>query len=205
MAGKPDHIKVYPVEICECCRRSLTGQELERVEKRQVYDLPPRWLIVTEHQAENRLCNAHHPRELIFVLEQYKQDWADHMIERLLEIKDAVDQARQTTGHLDKKQIRDFEARYQQIIDEGDASNPLQPLSLNAKKKRGRRKKSKPRNLLERLDKHRMEALAFMYDFNVPFDNNQAERDIRMMKVQQKTSGMFRTEDGAKAFCGIRS
>lgn len=108
-------------------------------------------------------------------------------------------------GHLDEKQIRDFETRYQQILDEGYAQNPLQPLSPNAKKKRGRRKKSKPRNLLERLDEHRSEALAFMYDFNVPFDNNLAERDIRMMKVQQKISGMFRTEDGAKAFCRIRS
>ena len=151
------------------------------------------------------LCNAHHLRELIFVHEQHQQDWADHMIECLLDIKDAVDLAKQSTDHLPEKQIQAFEARYQQILDEGYAQNPLPPLPPSAKKKRGRRKKSKSRNLLERLDEHRKEALAFMYDFEVPFDNNLAERDIRMMKVQQKISGMFRTEEGAKAFCRIRS
>lgn len=361
MAEKPDHTEIHPVEVCECCRRSLTDQPADSVEKRQVHDLPVLRLIVTEHQAETKqcccghlnkatfpecvnapvqygagvkaaavyvknyqylpyeracelladllgcplsegtlaniisqcddltenpvaqikemierasvahfdetgsrveaklwwlhsastenatyydihrkrgseaiddigilsdftgraihdfwkpyfgysclhgLCNAHHLRELIFVHEQHQQDWADHMIDCLLDIKNAVDQAKQTTDHLDKKQIQTFEAHYQQVLDEGYGQNPLLPLPLNAKKKRGRRKKSKPRNLLERLDVHRKEALAFMYDFNVPFDNNQAERDIRMMKVQQKISGTFRTEDGAKAFCRIRS
>jgi len=151
------------------------------------------------------LCNAHHLRELIFAHEQHQQDWADHMIDCLLDIKEAVDHAKESTDHLAAEQIQAFEAHYQQILDEGYAQNPLPPLPRNAKKKRGRRKKTKARNLLERLDEHRDEALAFMYDFNVPFDNNQAERDLRMMKIQQKISGMFRTEDGAKAFCRIRS
>lgn len=120
-------------------------------------------------------------------------------------IKDAVYRAAQTTARLPEKQIQAFEARYQQILDQGYAQNPLPPRPANAKKKRGRRKKTKPRNLLERFDEHRQKVLAFMYDFNVPFENNLAERDIRMMKVQQKISGRFRTEEGAKAFCRIRS
>jgi len=163
------------------------------------------WKPYFSYPGLHGLCNAHHLRELVFVHEQYQQDWADHMIKCLLEIKDAVHLAAQTTDQLHERQIQVFEARYQQILDEGYARNPLRPLPRNAKKNRGRRKKTKARNLLERLDEHRADALAFMYDFNVPFDNNQAERDLRMMKVQQKISGMFRTEEGAKAFCRIRS
>jgi len=163
------------------------------------------WKPYFRYSCSHGLCNAHHLRELIFVHEQHQQAWADHMIDCLLDIKDAVDLARQTTDRLEEKQIQDFEAHYQRILDEGYAQNPLSPQPAGKKKKRGRRKKTKPRNLLERLEEHRAEALAFMYDFNVPFDNNQAERDLRMMKVQQKISGTFRTEDGAKAFCRIRS
>lgn len=175
---------------------------LPKFSGRAIHDF---WKPYFGYSCLHGLCNAHHLRELIFVHEQYKQDWADHMIGCLLDIKDTVDQAKQNTNHLPEKQIQTFEVRYQQILDEGYDQNPLPSLPPNAKKKRGRRKKSKPRNLLERLDEHRTEALAFMYDFNVPFDNNLVERDIRMMKVQQKISGMFRTEDGAKAFCCIRS
>ena len=163
------------------------------------------WKPYFSYGCTHGLCNAHHLRELIFVHEQHQQDWANMMIDCLLDIKKAVALAKPTTNHLTKARIRDFEARYQSILDDGYAANPLSACTAHAGKKRGQRKKTKPRNLLERLDEHRQEALAFMYDFRVPFDNNLAERDIRMMKVQQKISGMFRSEEGAKAFCRIRS
>ena len=123
----------------------------------------------------------HHLRELIFVHEQHQQGWADTMIDCLLDIKKAVAYAKPTTDHLTETQIRDFDARYQSILDDGYAVNPLPALPATDKKKRGRRIKTKPRNLLERLDEYRQEALAFMYDFRVPFDNNlvYAARGIR--------------------------
>jgi transposase len=163
------------------------------------------WKPYFTYECAHGLCNAHHLRELIFVHEQHHQNWADTMIDCLLDIKKAVALAKPTTDHLTEAQIQDFEARYQSILNDGYAANPLSASPAHAKKKRGRRKKTQPRNLLERLDEHRQEALAFMYDFTVSFDNNLAELDIRMMKVQQKISGLFRSEEGAIAFCRIRS
>lgn len=161
------------------------------------------WRPYFGYDCAHGLCNAHHLRELVFVHEQHRQAWAGDMIDCLLDIKQAAAQARPIAGHLNQEQIRTFETRYQSILDQGYEQNPLPPAPDG--KKRGRQKKTKPRNLIERLDRHRHEALAFMYDFNVPFDNNLAERDIRMMKVQQKISGLFRSETGAKIFCRIRS
>jgi len=162
------------------------------------------WKPYFKYDCAHGLCNAHHLRELTFVHEQHDQSWAKDMIDCLLDIKKTVDETREMSDSISKEQIRRFETRYQDILDEGYNKNPL-PVKDPAKKKRGRQKKTQARNLLERLDEHREKALAFMYDFDVPFDNNLAERDLRMIKTQQKISGTFRSQRGAGAFCRIRS
>lgn len=148
------------------------------------------------------LCNIHHLRELTFLEEQYGQTWAKDLKEALREMKTATEQARAVgTARLPAAERARFVARYQDLLTTGLAANPPPPRRAHH---RGRQKQSPARNLLERLLLGQDETLAFLDDLSIPFDNNQAERDLRMLKVQQKISGCFRSPRGSAAFARIR-
>ncbi len=173
---------------------------LPRLRGRAIHDA---WAsYFTFDNCQHGLCNAHHLRELIFVAQQYEQAWATDIIDLLLTIKDEVDQTTDAMA-LPPERLAHYEQRYDDLLQQGFDANP--PPATPPPKKRGRQKQSPPKNLLDRLQKYKAETLAFMYDFRVPFDNNLAERDIRMIKVKQKVSGTFRTRCGAETFCAIRS
>jgi transposase len=173
----------------------------------------PRFKGIAQHDAlhcyltypcEHALCNAHHLRELTYLEEQQHLKWAARMKRLLVEIKQAVEVAKdEAKSRLSKTEIEEYESRYEKILRQAYRIESRKPAPLSGR--RGRKKQSKAKNLLDRLSRYRRETLRFMYDFEVPFDNNQAERDVRMMKVQQKISGSFRTNQGARIFCRIRS
>jgi transposase len=201
---------------CKECGHTLENVEVEAYERRQIFDIPPVNLIVTEHKSQiktcpynvydcdHALCNAHLQRELTGIEENYKQQWAKEMNELLAEMKKYTDECKEQVKDLDFEQIKALEERFNAIIIKGIEENPP---SLNPEKqgKRGKNPKTKARNLLDRFIEHKEQILRFFNDLGVPFENNQAERDIRMMKLQQKISGTFRTIQGAEAFCRIRA
>lgn len=158
----------------------------------------------TYHKYSNcnhALCNAHILRELNGVLELEKQTWAEPMKKLLVEIKKDVDLSYNTANALTLDKIEAFEKRYAEILEAGFKEDYIANSEEYSKKKV---KKSTSLNLLNRLSGYKEQILAFMYDFDIPFDNNLAERDLRMTKVKQKISGTFRSNDGAKAFTRIR-
>ncbi|NET30970.1 MAG: IS66 family transposase [Cyanothece sp. SIO1E1] len=163
------------------------------------------WQSYRKYECEHFLCNAHHLRELQYILERYGQWWAFQMSLLLVTIHYQVEALKaQGEKALSSEDLAAFEIRYEAILEQGLAENPMSTPLPEGGKKRGRAKRSPPRNLLERLKAQKASVLGFMYDFTIPFDNNQAERDLRMMKLKQKISGCFRSEEGARRFCRIR-
>lgn len=153
-------------------------------------------------QMKHGLCNAHHLRELIFVHEQEKEDWARQMHDLLIsankEVENHVEQ-----GALPPEIVLRIEQAYQQILTDGLMYHAsLSPLPTG---KRGKQKQRDGKNLLDRLNEKRDCVLRFIHDFSVPFTNNQGERDIRMVKLKQKIAGCFRAFRGSEIFCRIRS
>ncbi len=152
---------------------------------------------------QHAFCNAHHLRELTFMHEQYHQEWAAEMAQLLCSIQAEVEATSAPAMSLPAARLAHYETEYDKLIAKGLAANP--PPAPPPPTTRGRPKQSPAKNLLDRLQTHKAGVLAFMDDFAIPFDNNLAERDVRMVKVKQKVSGAFRTQDGAETFCAIRS
>jgi len=147
------------------------------------------------------LCNAHHLRELTRAHEQDKQEWAEKVKSLLEEINKAVHNA---GGKLEKEEADKYRQQYRNLLKEAEIACPPPDEKKRKKGQRGRLKRSKARNLLERLINFEDDVLRFMENTEVHFTNNQGERDIRMTKVQQKISGCFRSMEGAEMFCRIR-
>jgi transposase len=162
------------------------------------------WSAYATYSCQHAFCNAHHLRELIAIAETYPQlSWPTQLIALLCEANEAACMARAAgLAALPGPMVEDFFTRYDSLLAEGARCHPRRSAPPG---RRQRLKQSPAYNLIARLRHHRDEVLRFITDLRVPFDNNQAERDIRMPKLKQKVSGCFRCDDGAQTFAIIRS
>jgi transposase len=158
-------------------------------------------LLAYKHYTHCRhaLCGVHLLRELTYFeeLSAETKAWAAPLKELLLEMKAEVERERTGGGtRLGAQVLAELSTRYDRLVSEGQSAQPSPELPEQVRKQAC--------NLLLRLERRREEVLRFLTDFAIPFDNNQAERDLRMVKLQQKTSGCFRSDEGARRFCRIR-
>jgi transposase len=160
------------------------------------------WKAYFLYGCQHSLCCVHILRELTFLSQELGLWWAHRMIILLTKMKKVTDHAR-ILGQisLSAEDVQVLSTQFLALLDQGDQVHPRAPATPG---KRGKAKQHPARNLLDRLRTHQDAVLAFLYDLEVPFDNNLAERDVRMVKVQQKVSGTFRSDEGAISFCRIR-
>jgi transposase len=161
-------------------------------------------------------CNVHHLRERTFLEAEYQHAWAGALKDVLRAMRTAAEQARAQGGQQVSPEQRDpLLARYRALLAAGLAANPPPTRQRHQRhqrhqrrqrhqRQRGRLAQSPARNLLERLALGQEQVLAFLDDLTIPFDNNQAERGLRGLKLQQKVSGCFRSDVGAAAFARLR-
>jgi transposase len=160
------------------------------------------WPTYFQYEYGHALCGVHLLRELTFLAEEHACAWAKELITLLLRMKHVADVARrQALWMVPSTELLELLCAYDDLLKVADS---LSPHLLSPPGKRGRPKQLAARNLLDRLLTRKSQVLAFLLDLQVPFDNNLAERDLRMLKVQQKVSGTFRSEQGAVGFCRIR-
>ena len=158
----------------------------------------------TGTRVDKKLWCAHLLRELTGIDENHsEQKWASAFIDLLLEMKKVKDKSvEKGKDFLSYYHYHKFDKKYDELIEQARKENPL---PKTTEKKRGRKKKGKILALVERLANYKASVCLFIHNFNVPFDNNQAERDLRMIKVKTKVSGCFRTEEGARDYLKIMS
>jgi transposase len=160
------------------------------------------WGAYFLYDCQHSLCCVHILRELIFLSHELGLWWARKLLLLLLKMKKAADEARAAgQSHLPEEVVQALTTDYLHLLSQGDQVHPRAPTRAG---KRGKAKQHPARNLLDRLRKHQDAVLHFLSDLAVPFDNNQAERDVRMVKVQQKVSGTFRSDNGPVFFARIR-
>ncbi len=161
-----------------------------------------RWTSYDRYPCTHSLCGAHLIRDALFVAEQEKQPWAQAMVDHLRQMVEVTNHWRAQGARYLPTHMRDpLLAQYFSILASGYAAHAAH---APPPKKAGRKKQDPSRNLLDALLYRAEQVLGFMDDLSVPFTNNLAERDLRMIKVQQKISGTFRSAEGTTAFCAIR-
>ncbi len=195
------HVQATPTLTWVGCHPKRGSQAFEEFQSLPAFKgtlIHDGWAPYRALECTHGLCNAHHLRELTYVHEQQNQAWALDMIELLTQ---AQQRTAQSGTPLPAVQLGHLRYVYDEILSQAECENPR----ASATGKRGRVKQSKAANLIARLRQYADDVWRFATDAGVPFTNNIAEQAVRMPKVKQKISGGFRTLEGAKIFCVIRS